>query len=65
MYYELIRRFGDDRKDEVTDYDGGDRTYRVGDEWEPDPDGHVWEVTETWHSDEHHRPAIVIEPLDD
>jgi hypothetical protein len=65
MGYVIIRRYGDDRGDEYSEWDPhGHNTRIVGDAWPVEDDGMNWRVTKVTAGDGTRPPAIVLEPAD-
>ncbi len=66
MNYVIIRRYGDDREDERSDWAShGHAISVVGDAWHVEGDELSWHVTQVTAGDGTRPPAIVLEPLGD
>ena len=64
MDYVIIRRYGDDREDERSDWDSCWDTIRVvGDVWQVEGDELKWKVARVTAGDDTRPAAIVLEPL--
>ena len=62
--YLIIRRYGDDRDDQLSDWETHGYNIRVvGDAWHLEGDELKWRVTRVLAGDGTRPPAIVLEPL--
>ena len=64
--YVIIRRYGDDREEQRSDWSSHGHNIRVlGDAWHVEGDELTWRVTKVTPGDDSSPATIVLEPIDE